>query len=798
MIFIQMMVKTMLLSEFGIDERYLAHTPCETLIAHSNLTLEYFHKIETHKNLHSLIEHLLQKIDSEHFDLLKEMFINTIFLHDIGKTNPYFQARKMNNEHFKDYKNKTDSSEHSSISSQMFINHYMIKIKMLPDQKTREKFKFILYIFSYHQAKHHGNLGIVEEYQKEKIFWTYLDMFEIPHFEFYILNKLLFSLLVSSDYYATTDYMSGLKTDDFGVFSNSKKQKLTELFSTFTCKLKSDKGINKLRNKMFQEAEENLLKNLDKNIFYLEAPTGSGKTITSINLALKLLENHEHLNKLLYIFPFNTLVEQTKNVFDDIFKNEFTIEVINSITPINISEKDQEESESKYEKSYVNRLFFHAPALITTHVALFDILFGTSKEDNFPLWQLANSVIILDEIQSYNNHLWWYMVEFFDKYASLLNMKIIIMSATLPKLDFFLEEKNNFVALIGDKKKKDLFQNALFKDRVKINFLLDKTEKMTIPKLVALLKEQPKEKKILFEFIKKQSAREFYNAIKDEFENVCELSGDDNKAYRQYVINKSKNENLIIVATQVIEAGVDIDMDIGFKDISTIDSEEQFMGRINRSCLNNGVVYFFDMDDAEKIYRGDNRLGLDLKTPKYQDILKNKEFDVYYGEVLERIKTDKTKYKSGLMTSHDYFDEAVKKLNYKKIKEEMTLIKSDTFTLYFPFQIDITLYQNVKEFDGLDECFQTDGKLDGNKVWNEFVALNEINQFAEKKVQKSRIKALMQFFTFSIFKNYDGQTPFIGDEKYGYYFVKEHAEFITAEGKFDREQYNRVKNSHFL
>ena len=56
MIFIQMTVKTMLLSEFGIDERYFAHTPCETLIAHSNLTLEYFHKIATHKNLHFLIE----------------------------------------------------------------------------------------------------------------------------------------------------------------------------------------------------------------------------------------------------------------------------------------------------------------------------------------------------------------------------------------------------------------------------------------------------------------------------------------------------------------------------------------------------------------------------------------------------------------------------------------------------------------------------------------------------------------------------------------------------------------------
>jgi len=810
--FSHMRAITMLLSDFGIDERFFAHTrgsDKETLLAHLNLTCNYYQKIVTCKNLQPLIDGIIQQIDSENAILIKEMFENAIFLHDLGKKNPCFQAKKMLNPLFKEHLNCGDSS-HSNKGALEYIRYYAPIINQIEDGNTFFRLTYILYNFAYHIDKHHGYLGSIETYccktQKERDehvdfnnIKNQIDDYLDKKFEFYILNKLLFSLLVSSDYYATTDYMSGLKTDDFGVFSNSKKQKLTELFSTFTCKLKSDKGINKLRSEMFQEAEENLLKNLDKNIFYLEAPTGSGKTITSINLALKLLENHKHLNKLLYIFPFNTLVEQTKNVFDDIFKNELSIEVINSITPINISEKDQEESESKYEKSYVNRLFFHAPALITTHVALFDILFGTSKEDNFPLWQLANSVIILDEIQSYNNHLWWYMVEFFDKYASLLNMKIIIMSATLPKLDFFLEEKNNFVGLIGDKKKKDLFQNALFKDRVKINFLLDKTEKMTIPKLVELLKEQPKEKKILFEFIKKQSAREFYNAIKDEYDNVYELSGDDNKAYRQYVINKSKNENLIIVATQVIEAGVDIDMDIGFKDISTIDSEEQFMGRINRSCLREGMVYFFDMDDAEKIYRGDNRLGLDLKTPKYQDILKNKEFDVYYGEVLERIKTDKSKFKSSLMTSHNYFEEAIKKLNYKKIKEEMTLIKSDTFTLYFPFQIDITLYQNVKEFDGLDECFQTDGKLDGHKVWNAFIELNEIEGFAEKEVAKSHIYALMQFFTFNILRFNDKYVlPHYDEEKGGIYLVKDYAEYITEDGKFNRKKYLGLKDDIFL
>jgi CRISPR-associated endonuclease/helicase Cas3 len=799
-----MMERTILLSEFDIDEKYLAHTPDETLIEHSNLTLEYLYKILKHKSLESIIDKLCQRIDMKDFELLKELFINTIYLHDIGKTNPYFQAKKMDNNLFAEFKNDTASSDHSYYSSQKFVEYYLEKINTISDKTTKEKFKFLLYAFSYHQAKHHGSLSTFEEYRKDektpKFYWQYLDKFEIPHFEFYILNKLLFSLLVSSDYYATTEYMAALKTEDFGLFSADDKERLKAKFDEYLSspKFQNRQGINKLRNDMFEEAQKNLLQNLDKNIFYLEAPTGSGKTITSINLALQLLSHNEKLNKLFYIFPFNTLVEQTKNVFDEIFKDELKIEVINSITPITINEEKQEDEESKYQKSYINRLFFHSPAIITTHVSLFNILFGTSKEDNFPLWQLANSVIILDEIQSYNNHLWWYMVEFFDKYASLLNIKIIIMSATLPKLDFFLEKKDNFIALISDEKRKSLFGDDLFKKRVTMDFSLLDGE-MSIVKLVEILRTQPKEKKILFEFIKKQSAREFYNAIKDEFDNVYELSGDDNKAYRQYVINKSKNETLIIVATQVIEAGVDIDMDIGFKDISTIDSEEQFMGRINRSCLREGMVYFFNLDPVEKIYRGDNRLGFDIKQDKYKEILSNKDFGAYYKEVLEVIQTKGLRYNNGLLSNYDNFAELLKKLNYKEISKTMTLINSQNFTLYFPFQIDLSIYEGVKEFVGLDEVFLTDRKLDGQKVWDEFKLINTIEGFPKREYQKSKLNTLMQFFTFSLIKFNETHTlPYFNYEFGGYFFIQNYEEFITSEGKFDRIKYLAQKDEMFL
>ncbi len=795
--------KTIPLSEFGIDDRYLAHPPEETLAEHADLTLKYFEKIVNVKHLESLIDGLIEKIDTKHFTLIKEMFVNAVYLHDIGKKNPFFQAKKMQNEHFKDYMESSQSSAHSPISAELYIAYFQ---KKLSDFRRIEKYRLqlMLYSFAYQISKHHGHLSVFEAFKKEdsiaKTFWHYLDKIEIPHFEFYILNKLLFSLLISSDYYATTEYMTKIKTDEFGIFSQEQKTILREKFDTFLQGFGKPTGINKLRNEIFHEAQNTLLKNIDRHIYYLEAPTGSGKTITSINLALTLLNRYDNINKLFYIFPFNTLVEQTKNVFDDIFQETLQTEVINSLTPVSVDDRVQEEEETKYQNAYINRLFYHYPAIITTHVNFFNILFGTSKDDNFTLWQLANSVIIIDEIQSYNNNLWWYMVEFFDKYAALLNMKIIIMSATLPKLDSLLQKRDNFVDLIDPESRDKFFQSPWFKERVKIDYRLLEEGKIDLARIDTFFEEvRGDNRKILFEFIKKQSAREFYNLLKEKYDFVYELSGDDNKAYRQLIINKTKSDQpIIVIATQVIEAGVDIDMDIGFKDISTLDSEEQFMGRINRSCKKSGAkVYFFNKDDASMIYRGDNRLGFDLRQKKYQDILREKNFDLYYHEVLENIKQKGLRFENGTVTTKEEFDRNVQNLNFQEISKTMTLINSKNFTLYFPFKIDLSLYEGVKEFTDIDPCFLTDDFLDGQKVWEKYLKLNTIENFSEQAIKRSHIQSLMQFFTFTIIKYNENSRPCVGEEIGGYYYIADYELFIN-EGKFDRVAYEQQCQSLFL
>mgnify|MGYP000169888704 CR=1 FL=1 len=98
---------------------------------------------------------------------------------------------------------------------------------------------------------------------------------------------------------------------------------------------------------------------------------------------------------------------------------------------------------------------------------------------------------------------------------------------------------------------------------------------------------------------------------------------------------------MILVATQVIEAGVDIDMDIGFKDISRLDSEEQFMGRINRSGKKDGVVYF-SIWMRRKVYTKKMCAGmreLHLWFRKFVHFWKLKIFSAFYeSDILPVLK----------------------------------------------------------------------------------------------------------------------------------------------------------------
>ncbi|WP_462335890.1 CRISPR-associated helicase Cas3' [Fusobacterium varium] len=818
----------------------------ETLLEHSDLVIKYFKKIYEDKNLKIIFDKLADKFWRENESTKKfwnEMIVNTIYMHDIGKLNINFQIDKMKNKIF-DRKHLYQSKRHSNLSARIYIDHFGNKVfKLYSEKKLDNKTALKCFIFiilnSYIISRHHSSTkSLSEDFFNEiiKDYEEYKELFEevnnyCPNLNFlikesknlfrilkqlkigekewnnsietkdwesvdyYIYTKLLYSLLVSSDFYATSEYSSGKTIESLNlltnideyisVFNNTDIYKGIKLHQE-TGKIFSKDNINYYRSEMFLEAEQNLGKNIKENILFLEAPTGSGKTITSINLALKLLEKNRELNKIFYIFPFNTLVEQTNASLREIFQGSFleeNISVINSITPIKEVENEDGRDQIDYERSLLNRQFIHSPIVLTTHVHFFENLFGIDRESSFALPHLANSVVIMDEIQSYKNKIWKEIIIFLKKYAEILNIKIIIMSATLPNLSFLLNSEAQIPSLVINKEK--YYRNPIFKDRVSLDFsLLEKEyeKEELFDQIGKIILEKYRDKKVVVEFIKKSSAFDFYKRLveknEDSKEDIFLITGDDNKAERKKIIKEAKDKkrkSMILVATQVIEAGVDIDMDIGFKNISILDADEQFLGRINRSCKKkNCKVYFFKLDDGGKIYKSDVRIQdrFTLMNEEMREILKSKNFSEYYSKILEVL--DDFSNKEDEENIENFRKNKVVQLNFEEINKRLKLITDEMKTKMIFFS------RNIK-IEGEE--------IEGNKVWKEFkeVFLNNEIGYAERRVKLSKVMEKVDLFSYNIPKEMTYRLSYqdsIGDN---ILYIQDGEEYFVN-GKFDRKK----------
>lgn len=726
----------------------------ELLSEHQDLCLDYFKRIDKEKGILDKVEkcvlkYLERNITKDEMQIFKDAFVDAIWHHDEGKRNPLFQKKKMKNNNLMREKELDkisedigEGSKHSLISALIYIKKYFYKIKEFnfKDEELEKDFKLFIFVNAYIISKHHGNLdefykfigvdgkfgrlkditnAIKENYETlksiledslseeeilnrlnyKKDMYNTIDRVEKKDnkessIAIYIYAKLLYSSLVSCDYYSTSQYMSDSKMNSFGstedpagydkIFEETELTKIIRKYEKDSYGKRDDfsdeKNINVMRSEMFLDAERKYIENKDKRVYLLEAPTGSGKSNAAVNLSLKMMK--EGFKKLYYVYPFNNLVEQNRESLDKIFRNtvlENDIAVVNSLEEIVVNETKDEDICNKYQRALLDRQFLNYPFILTTHVSLFDTLFGDTAASCFGFIQLIDSVIVFDEIQSYKSTIWEEIIQFLYTFSEILNMKIIIMSATLPDLTKLIGEKGYSVELIDDREK--YFPHKLFKNRVEVSYELlnEEIEKDDIDKVLFehISDNLKKYDKIMIEFIKKQSAMDFYNMFIEENEidglKIALMTGDDNIHERKKIINEVKAESgkILLIATQVVEAGVDIDMDIGYKDTSKIDSEEQFMGRINRSAKkDNSIVYFFNKDKADDIYRNDIAVKNNLTIEKNEDMRKalmNKEFSIYYDKIMEFLMKKNQNYYKG---TELFYKEKVGKLNFNEIKKE--------------------------------------------------------------------------------------------------------------------------------
>lgn len=816
----------------------------EILKEHVDRCYHYFEELWEHKNFKAVFENfqkeLAPELSNEGIKLFYSLIVNVIIFHDYGKINPRFQSITMKNTLRKlTVIDCLEGTNHSMLSAAIYLDYFYEKIQESPLSKDE---KNIIHVFmlanAYVITRHHGNLSgfeaFLEEFQQNQ---QLADIFscmnqgvfaEVYHGPFckkglhsvnmpmqnkrkydsfsekqslqlglYAYIRFLFSVLVSCDYYATSEYDNGIQMSAFGTIENtefvtqyeqSERVKQIRRFNPESC-VDDKKDINILRNRMFYEAEQTLLENKDANVAFAEAPTGSGKSNLAMNCSLKLLD--KNINKIFYVYPFNTLVEQNYDTLEkiygqtDIFKS---IAVINSITPIPLNgtrkfweNLDKEENEKFYQKALLDRQFLNYPFILTTHVNLFQIMFGCEREAAISFYQLAGSVVVLDEIQSYKNVLWTEIMMFLQCYSRLLNMKIIIMSATLPKLDMLTGNHEKVVNLIKNPEK--YFQDARFKKRVALSYeLLYPDRKTEMKELYAhVLGQAQKGRKLLMEFITKTSAEKFYHMLtesgREDLQIFC-MTGDDNQIDRKRILREmdtaDKDKAVILVATQVVEAGIDIDMDIGYKDISKLDSEEQFIGRINRNFKRKGVVYFFDMDNESGIYKEDYRVdtAYTLRKDEMKQLLADKNFGKYYDYIIKGIR----KYRNDRKNENgiEAFVDNVKKLDFVWISQKMKLIdKNDDWKMSVYFAREITT--------------DTGEIIDGKQVWERYRELlsDMTMNYAKKQILLSEVKSKMSYFIYQI--KIDNSLDY--NDRIGELYLIEDAEQYFENGRLNTDKF---------
>ena len=777
----------------------------EPFLEHVDRTKKYYDILIKYYDISKTINKFLKyfKVDTKHFETIREI----IKFHDIGKLTKKFQ---------KGLKNGKVDITHSDIGFYVILIQLIDKV--LTNEISEHEFKF-LSILSTVVHRHHSylkninNLSLYNDSKKEYIMkiasymsfsnnnitdlidkaFIFLKKFKqissmFKNLEFFFFYKLINSLLITSDYLATLEFMKNIEFEpqiidkelskiiEKNILTKSKFNPIIDENFDYYLKLNVFRNINELRSSIAANVEKNFESSKNKNIFFIEVPTGGGKTNISLRLIRKLLLEKK---KVFYVLPFINIIEQNYDYYSNFVPYD-------KITRYDHKYFDYPDDEKSLESHYIETLFLNFPFVFSTHIGFFEMFFGNRKSENFNFYQLTNSIIVLDEIQAYNPNLWNALSHIFSILSEYFNATIIIMSATLPDLRKFLDEKRkNSIENITPN---DLITNKLF-DRVETEFI-ENFEQQLYREI------EDGRRKILVVVNTIKDSYKLYTKLKNKYNDYAEvyilnstLLDSRKKEIINYIKNYDGNKPLILVSTQSIEAGVDLDFDVGFRAFTLLDSIIQTMGRINRNGrIKSAKLYLFDDGKWKRIYSSDER-----KKILEENFSKFKEKELTLKKFYD-ITIEKLKQKANTKIIKEYLQD-LNNLNFEEINK-IKLINGNNFSLFIPLEIPISKISRLKPFLFKFKIISSDEKyLSGERVWN-FLQDNNFESFAEYKL----FSKIFSLFTISLF-NYKSNTgknikEQLKDEMFGeLYFAEDYKEYYSYESGLDVEKFLEIKSN---
>ena len=427
-----------------------------------------------------------------------------------------------------------------------------------------------------------------------------------PFFSYAFFTRMLYSCLVDADYLDTEAFYSNLENKaierggypdlnalqhNFNQFINDFRRRIAKAPEQTEVE-KRNATLNCLRSEILDHAVEQAAQ--PQGLFTLTVPTGGGKTFTSMAFALEHAKQHG-MRRVIYVIPFTSIIEQNATEFRKAFGELGKQAVLEHHCTFDDGKLQNEATKDKLRLASEN---WDAPIVVTTAVQFFESLFADRSSRCRKLHNIAGSVIILDEAQMLPLNLLLPIMQAIKELAQNYRCSIVMCTATQPAV----QAENGFYRGFENVREIAPKPTALFEKlrRTIVQHIGTQTDADLLAKLV----EYPQ---MLVIVNNRRHARSLYDQAKhlDGTFHLATLMCAKHRSQKlDEIRGRLKNgEPCRVIATSLIEAGVNVDFPLVMRAEAGLDSVAQAAGRCNREGKRpseNSFVWIFAPEEQWK------------------------------------------------------------------------------------------------------------------------------------------------------------------------------------------------------
>lgn len=511
-------------------------------------------------------------------------------------------------------------------------------------------------------------------------------------FSTFVLEHFLYSCLVDGDYLDTERFMTpeaAKARDSRNLSSMSELLAKLESYMGDLMGKAEDTPVNRARRSVYEDCLEAAAR--PSGLHSLTVPTGGGKTLSSMAFALRHAVEHE-MDRVIVAVPFTTVTQQTAATLKDIFGAENVLEHHS-----NYDYRDLDDEEEVRQRLAVQN--WDAPIVVTTNVQLFESLFSNKPGKSRKVHNMANSVIILDEAQTLPDSLLMPSLAILEELAAGYGASIVLCTATQPALETlwpFGAQPREIVR--SSEALAEAFGGRVAYESLGALEQADLVERLASCHEVLCVVGTRKRARMIYDDVAAHAMErgELAEAERASDKGFFHLSAFMIPAHRSVMLERIRErlknkERCVVVSTQLVEAGVDVDFPEVYRELAGLDSIVQAAGRCNREgrLPRSGIVHVFECSiDGER-----------QKTGEWLEKMKGITRDVIRangGEVDEslipaffktRYDTENLDYKKIFqkLTSRDMIMAAFTTMPIEQCALDYRIIEEDSVPVFVPW-----------------------------------------------------------------------------------------------------------------